>query len=181
MQQQLQKLLHLAFTPTPSQFCRARCHQPISIHHATHLVTSLKPTCAAATAAGTPGFSSPGCTKFSDTFVYTNPDYTTVRELLSLPQVGLTNVLSNLTSPATLFAPNNEAFALYDTAANITDAEGLTSPFLTAGAQLLVVPEAILVRSLQHPATRASHCDRPILHMLHQCDGHAWSNMLKQN
>lgn len=112
-------------------------------------------SCAAATAAGTSGLSSPGCTNFGDTFVYTNPDYTLVRQLLSFPQIGLNNTLSNLTSPATLFAPNNEAFTTYNTAANITHTEALSSPLLAGFAQLLVVPEALLVGSLQQRAIRA--------------------------
>ena len=77
--------------------------------------------------------------------MYTSPDYSTLKALLTLPSIGLNNTLVGLKSPATLFAPNNEAFAAYDTGSNITNAEGVSSPLLAAGAELLVVPEAFLV------------------------------------
>ncbi len=99
----------------------------------------------AARAASSPNLSYPGCTKLSDTFVYTNPDYTSVKELLSLPSIGLNKTLTSLKSPATLFAPNNEAFTLYTVGSNISNAEALASPFVAAGVQLLVVPEALPV------------------------------------
>jgi len=91
--------------------------------------------------------SSPGCTKLSNTFTYTNPDYSTIKELLNLPQIGLNNILTSLKSPATLFAPNNEAFALYAIGSNVSNAEALKSPLLATGVNLLVVPEALLVGS----------------------------------
>lgn len=117
--------------------------------------------CAAVLAAGTPNLSSPGCTKLSNTFVYTNPDYSTLKALLSLPSIGLNKPLSSLTSPTTLFAPNNEAFTSYDIASNITNAEGTASRFLTAGAELLVVPEAILVQLPQWtPSCLTNGCER---------------------
>ena len=66
----------------------------------------------------------------------TNPDF-------SLLYAGLNQLGLN-----TLFAPTNEAFEGYNTAAGITDLEGASSPLLLAGFQLLIVPEAISVRPL---------------------------------
>ncbi|KAA6422357.1 MAG: hypothetical protein FRX49_07827 [Trebouxia sp. A1-2] len=72
------------------------------------------------------------------------------QELLNLPQVGLNNILTSLKSPATLFAPNNEAFALYAIGSNVSNAEALKSPLLATGVNLLVVPEALLNTSDFH-------------------------------
>ena len=104
-------------------------------------------SCAVGLAAGSPDLSSSGCTKLSDTFVYTNPDYSTLKTVLTLPSVGLNNTLAGLKSPTTwtLFAPNNEPFATYTIGGNVSNAEALSSPLLPAGAVLLVVPEAFSV------------------------------------
>ena len=96
-----------------------------------------------------------------------------MNQLLSFPQIGLNKTLSNLTSPATLFAPNNEAFTIYNTAANITHTEALSSPLLAGFAQLLVVPEALLVGSLQQHAIRSPQI------YLTSCIGHAWGDVLQ--
>ena len=74
----------------------------------------------------------------------TNPDFSLL--YAGLNQLGLNNTLSSLTTTYTLFAPTNEAFEGYNTAAGITDPEGASSPLLLAGFQLLIVPEAISVR-----------------------------------
>ncbi|DBA98455.1 hypothetical protein WJX82_009397 [Trebouxia sp. C0006] len=111
------------------------------------LTTTLAP---AGLAAETASLSSPGCTKLSDTFIYTDPDYSTIKQLLNLPQIGLNNILTSLKSPATLFAPNNETFALYAIGSNVSNDEALKSPLLAPGVNLLVVPEALLNTSDFH-------------------------------
>lgn len=72
-----------------------------------------------------------------------NPDYSTLFAGLDL--LGLNTTLSTSDTPYTLFAPTNEAFADYNAGSNITNEEGARSPFLRAGYELLIVPEAILV------------------------------------
>ena len=90
-----------------------------------------------------PSIDFPGCTFLQDSAVAANSDYSTLFAGLDL--LGLNTTLSTLTTPYTLFAPTNEAFQEYNEGSNITNEEGASSPFLLAGYQLLIVPEAILV------------------------------------
>ena len=83
----------------------------------------------------------------ADTPIAADPDFTILFAALGL--VGLNTTLSTLTTPYTLFAPTNEAFQDYDTGSSITIQEGAQSPFLLAGLELLIVPEALLVSKLR--------------------------------
>ena len=60
----------------------------------------------------------PGCSFLSDSEIVRNEDFTTLFTVLQAS--GLNETLANLTSPHTLFAPTNDAFADFLAAANLT-------------------------------------------------------------
>ena len=79
-----------------------------------------------------------------DSEIAKNQDYSDLYALLQA--TGLFNTLSNLQSPATLFAPTNQGIAEYLAAANTTLAEALADPSDATDVLLYhVVPQAILV------------------------------------
>lgn len=85
----------------------------------------------------------PGCTFLQDSEIARNPDYSTLYS--ALQATGLFSTLSNLTSPATLFAPTNEAFSEFMEASNRTVAEALASPLATDILLYHVIPGAYMV------------------------------------
>lgn len=87
----------------------------------------------------------PGCTFLSDSELANNQDYSDL--YAALQAVGLNDTLSNLSGPATLFAPTNTAFADFLAAANLTVEEALASPSTALVLQSHVVEGAILVCS----------------------------------
>ena len=87
----------------------------------------------------------PGCTFLSDSQVAKNKDFSSLYTFLQAS--GMTDTLSNLPGPATLFAPTNTAFAELLMAANLTMEGALSSEYLQPLLQAHVVPEAIMVCS----------------------------------
>lgn len=65
----------------------------------------------------------PGCSFLSDSEIAKNEDFSTLFMLLE--RTGLNDTLANLTTPHTLFAPTNDAFAEFLMAVNITVEEAL--------------------------------------------------------
>ena len=99
----------------------------------------------------------PGCTFLSDSEITMNRDFSSL--YMYLQASGLTDTLSNLSDPATLFAPTNSAFAEFLLAANLTMEQALSSPFLKPVLLSHVVPQAIMV----------SNCCLFSLHMTSAC------------
>ncbi len=90
----------------------------------------------------------PGCTFLQDSEIAKNQDFSSAYSLLQ--SSGLSSNLSNLSSPATIFVPTNEAIAEYLLAANLTMAEAASSPGLAALLSYHVVTGAVMVsRTLQ--------------------------------
>jgi uncharacterized surface protein with fasciclin (FAS1) repeats len=90
----------------------------------------------------------PGCTFLQDSEIARNQDFSSAYSLLQ--SSGLSSNLSNLSSPATVFVPTNEAVAEYLMAANMTMAEAASSPGLAALLSYHLVSGAIMVsRALQ--------------------------------
>lgn len=88
----------------------------------------------------------PGCSFLQDSEIARNQDYSDLYALLQA--TGLFDTLSNLQSPATLFAPTNQGIAEFLAAANTTLAEALADPSDATDVLLYhVVPQAILVCS----------------------------------
>lgn len=67
----------------------------------------------------------------------------------ALQATGVATTLNNLTSPATLFAPTNEAFAEFFEASNTTAAQALSSPLAADILLYHIVPGAYMVSRLQ--------------------------------
>lgn len=84
----------------------------------------------------------PGCTFLSDSQLAINEDYSIL--YAALQATGLTETLSSLSGPATLFAPTNNAFADFLATFNLTAEEALTSPSTSLVLQAHVVSGAIL-------------------------------------
>ena len=91
----------------------------------------------------TGGVDFPGCTFIDDSVLARNPDFSAF--YLAAQQTGLVSYLQQLTAPATLFVPTNEALAESTRAANLTGEEALNSPLATGSLDYFVVTEAILV------------------------------------
>ncbi|KAL0035348.1 hypothetical protein WJX77_002103 [Trebouxia sp. C0004] len=87
----------------------------------------------------------PGCTFLQDSEIARNQDFSSSYGLLQ--SSGLSSTLSNLSSPATIFVPTNEAVAEYLMAANLTMAEAASSPCLAALLSYHAVFEAIMSES----------------------------------
>ena len=89
----------------------------------------------------------PGCTFLQDSELARNPDYSTL--FAALQATGVATTLNNLTSPATLFAPTNEAFAEFFEASNTTAAQALSSPLAADILLYHLVSGAYMVSRLQ--------------------------------
>ena len=85
----------------------------------------------------------PGCTFLSDSEIARNKDFSSL--YAALQASGLNDTLSNLTGPATLFAPTNEAFAEFLLAANVSAEDALASPYNRIVLENHVVPGAFMV------------------------------------
>lgn len=85
----------------------------------------------------------PGCSFLSDSEIAMNKDFSSLYTYLQAS--GLSDTLSNLSDPATLFAPTNSAFAELLLAANLTMEQALSSPYLKPVLLSHVVPQAIMV------------------------------------
>ena len=85
----------------------------------------------------------PGCSFLSDSEIAKNKDFSSLYTYLQ--SSGLSDTLSNLSAPSTLFAPTNSAFAELLLAANLTMEQALSSPFLKPVLLSHVVPQAIMV------------------------------------
>lgn len=86
----------------------------------------------------------PGCSFLSDSEIAMNKDFSSLYTYLQASGL-LTDTLSNLSAPATLFAPTNTAFADLLLAANLTMDEALSSRYLRPVLLSHVVPQAIMV------------------------------------
>ena len=85
----------------------------------------------------------PGCSFLSDSEIAMNKDFSSLYTYLQAS--GLGDTLSNLSDPATLFAPTNSAFAELLLAANLTMKQAMSSPYLKPVLLSHVVPQAIMV------------------------------------
>ena len=103
----------------------------------------------------------PGCTFLQDSEIARNQDFSSAYSLLQ--SSGLSSNLSNLSSPATVFVPTNEAIAEYLMAANLTMAEAASSPGLAALLSYHVVSGAIMV---SRALLCTLHCPVAVLRMV---------------
>ncbi|KAL3161837.1 hypothetical protein ABBQ38_008927 [Trebouxia sp. C0009 RCD-2024] len=87
----------------------------------------------------------PGCTFFSDSEIANNKDFSDL--YAALQATGLNDTLSNLSGPATLFAPTNSAFVDFLAAANLTVEQALASPTTKLVLLSHIVPGAIMSES----------------------------------
>ena len=88
----------------------------------------------------------PGCTFLQDSEIARNQDYSSLYS--ALQATGVFATLANLTSPATLFAPTNEAFAEFLEASNYTTAEymaALSTPLAVDLLNYHITPGAYMV------------------------------------
>ena len=135
------------------------------------------------------GIEFPGCSFLSDSVIARNPDYRALYNALQAS--GLNDTLSSLTSPYTIFAPTDYAFAEFLAAANITVEDALESSLndivleahIVPGVVSLVcscpAPQAALDRLLStncistwiFPAHADQHCAFTIL----KCDSNSYA------
>ena len=97
----------------------------------------------------------PGCTFLSDSEIAKNQDFSDL--YAALQATGLNDTLSSLSSPATLFAPTNTAFADFLAAANLTVEQALASPSTQLVLLSHVVPGAIMVCTCCFPCCTTPH------------------------
>jgi uncharacterized surface protein with fasciclin (FAS1) repeats len=71
----------------------------------------------------------PGCTFFEDSVLEKDADFSILKQALAV--TGLNATLANLSTPVTVFAPTNEAFAEALSMLNVTFTQLLASPGLT--------------------------------------------------
>lgn len=111
------------------------------------------------------GVEFPGCTFLRDSVLARNPDFQDF--YISAEKFGLLSFLENLTSPATLFIPTNEALNETNRAANLTREEALNSPLAPGSLNYFIVTEPIMVQSSAHGAAAALHRTSCCLQSLH--------------